>query len=337
MALIAPEAIREAFVKVNIILEEVHQAFASNYNNALPLLHTTHLVQTIRDMRRTADIVKHDSENYLFLRKIESDPCEIYQYHVSLNKWEQLGLCPHYRCSTAYHNNLMTIGGAVTRDDGAQRTAEIHSFVGENWMRLHPDMPTPRSRSLALTCMFMNAKLLIVIGGESDAETSLKKVEILDMTNPNAAWTTANDLPETVCSSSGTVAGDYIYVLGGWSKRNNPSSAVFRCSIAALVESTRSNAVNVWEKLPDLPVEEATCTTFHNTLIVVGGRANSVAVHDIRTYNSTSKRWEVIGYLQHPRYICFAIGLSEKLVVIGGKKDTQAKENTIEILQKCIQ
>ena len=238
----------------------------------------------------------------------------------------------------AYHDHLMTIGGAVTRDDGAQRTAEIRSFVGENWMRLHPDMPTPRSRSLALTCMFMNAKLLIVIGGESDAETSLKKVEILDMTNPNAAWTTANDLPETVCSSSGTVAGDYIYVLGGWSKRNNPSSAVFRCSIAALVESTtQPNAINVWEKLPDLPVEEAMCTTFLDKLLVVGGRANSVAVCDIRTYDPVIKLWEVIGYLQCPRYICFAIGLSDKLIVIGGKKDTQAKENTIEILQICNQ
>ena len=100
---------------------------------------------------------------------------------------------------------------------------------------------------------------------------------------------------------------DYVYVLGGWSKWNTPSSAAFRCRIEALMKSTtQPNAQNICEILPELPVQEATCTAFRNTLIVVGGRANSIAVHDIGTYNPDSKCWKVIVYLTKPRYICFA-------------------------------
>ena len=145
-------------------------------------------------------------------------------------------------------------------------------------------MLTSRSRNTALTCSVNQAMLLIIIGGEDDSEATLKTVEILDMTNQRNLWKKAHDMAETLCSSSGVHADDYVYVLGGWSKRNTPSSATFRCTIEALMKSiTQPNVPNVWETLPELPVQEATCTAFRNTLIIVGGRANSVAVHDIRT------------------------------------------------------
>ena len=51
------------------------------------------------------------------------------------------------------------------------------------------------------------------------------------------------------------------------------------------------------------------------------------------SYNPGSKCWEVISYLTKPQYICFATGLPNKLIVLGGKEDTTTKENTIKILQ----
>lgn len=54
----------------------------------------------------------------------------------------------------------------------------------------------------------------------------------------------------------------------------------------------------IWENLPKLPVEEAACTSFLNTLLIVGGRANKDPVRDIRTYNPVENLWQVIGYLK---------------------------------------
>lgn len=64
----------------------------------------------------------------------------------------------------------------------------------------------------------------------------------------------------------------------------------------------------------------------------MGGRANKEPVQEIRTYNSFEERWEVIEYLQKRRYICFAIGLDDRLIVIGGRTGATNTENTMEIL-----
>jgi hypothetical protein len=289
MAEITPE-------QMAITLSQVQQAFMSNYEKVKELqyiqellLHTKNhkwttkgIPQEYHNLRRTADLVCDESGDNLFLRKVDSEPCAIYQYQVSTDQWGK-GTCPRYRCSMAYHKHLMTIGGAKGRDDKAPRTGEIFSFVDNNWISVFPAMPTKRSRSIALTCHIDQEVLLIVIGGEDDTDTSLKTVEILSLTYPQNGWRKAHDVPETVCSSSGTVAGDYIYVITGWSKRNVPSSTAFRCKIKDLIASiAQPNAPNVWETLPQLPAEQATCTSLHNIPIVVGGWAKSVAVHDIR-------------------------------------------------------
>ena len=97
------------------------------------------------------------------------------------------------------------------------------------------------------------------------------------------------------------------------------------------IRDSQQTAPQIWETLPNLPVEEAACTSFRNTLLVIGGRANKDPVSDIRIYNPVSQRWEVIGYIQKPRYICFAIGLPDRLIIIGGRTSTTNTEDTIEI------
>ena len=63
----------------------------------------------------------------------------------------------------------------------------------------------------------------------------------------------------------------------------------------------------------------------------MGGRANKVAVSEVRRYNEQYGCWEVVEYLQHPRYRCFTIGLQNKLIVIGGLKDDTKSEDSLEI------
>ena len=129
------------------MLNKVQQAFTSNYEKLKDLqyiqqsqlsLHTQNLKWTIEDipkpyhdMRRTADLVCDDSGDSLFLRKIDTQPCIIYKYKVLANDWQLCIQCPPscYRFSMAYHNHLMIIGGAMSRDDKATRSGEIQSLV----------------------------------------------------------------------------------------------------------------------------------------------------------------------------------------------------------------
>ena len=162
-------------------LNQVLQAFTSNYEKLKELrcirqllLHTNDLEwstidipQPYHDMRRTADIISDESGNNLYLRRVESQPCIIYQYQVSTNQWQLGTSCPPslYRFSMVYHDHLMIIGRALSRDDRATRTGEILNFVDGSWKRVLPDMPTSRSRSTAIICRHNQAVLLIVIGG----------------------------------------------------------------------------------------------------------------------------------------------------------------------------
>ena len=140
-------------------------------------------------------------------------------------------------------------------------------------------------------------------------------------------------MPETLCSSSGVLAGDYVYVLGGWSKRKTPSSA---CCIQVQNRGFDEvyNSTKCSKRLRDTPRASCSRSNMHSfpQHLDSSWRANSVAVHDIGTYNPDSKCWKVIVYLTKPQYICFAIGLPHKLIVLGGK-DITTKENMIEILQ----
>ena len=153
----------------------------------------------------------------------------------------------------------------------------------------------------------------------------------------NGEWYIAQSLPETMCCASGTTVNGYVYLLGGWTKRDQSSPAVFRSSVDALFKTSQPaatfqpNAADVWDTLPNLPVLQATCTSFRNHLMVVGGKANMVAAHEIRSYNEGRKRWDVIGYLPNPRYLCFVVGFPNKLIVIGGRIDSATHQNNVDI------
>ena len=230
-----------------------------------------------------------------------------------------------------FGNVLITIGGATGKERLSPRSNELLSIYHGQWKEVLPPMPTKRSRSTALTC----ERFIIVIGGE-DGHKILTTVEILDTTKK--VWYKGQDLPDSRCCSSGTIARGYIYILGGW-RGADPVSSVLRCSVETLLKTSTevqgSATVTmpcIWETLPNLPVEEAACTSFCNTLLVVGGRANKDPVREIRTYDPMSQDWIVVGYLQRPRYICFAIGLTDRLIVLGGRKEPTNTEDTMEIL-----
>ena len=329
-------------------LQQMQQVLAQKDQNIRVLqnrkLHDDHWMKTKSmpslNLQRSADAV-FDGNDTVYIRQGKSDPSRIYCYQLSSGEWMKPVQCDGMgtRWSMVYCEALIIVGGAESKDDKARRSSKIIPIsVADGSVKVVlPDMTTGRSRTAALTFLYNGASLLVVIGGEDDSDKTLQTVSVLNMTDPSGGWSRAQDIPETLSCSSAAIANGYIYILGGWNKRNRPTSAVFRCQIDNLIatclpfDSYQPSAQNVWETLPDLPVQQTTCTTFQDNLIVVGGVANEVAVRDIRYYNENYKRWEVIGYLPHPRYLCFAVGLPDRLVVIGGRKDTNNTEDSIEI------
>lgn len=301
-------------------------------------------IPCIPNLVRSADAVADNQQN-VYLRQAKSDPATMYCLQTtSTDKQVENFEIPTLKWSMIYYNEVIMVGGfdkttsqctngligIRLNDDGTQRLQEIF-----------PCMPTRRCRTTALVYTDPQSResYIIVIGGEDDKEEMLTTVEILDANN---RWCEAKSIPEALSGSSGTIVNGDLYILGGWSRREHPTSSVFRCKVDTLLQS-RQLAIpfqeatpirnEVWEKLPDLPVQMATCTSFRDTLVVVGGRANTMPVSDIRCYNEQYGRWEVIGYLPHPRYNCFAIGLADKLIIIGGKKANIKNEDSIDIFE----
>lgn len=285
------------------------------------------------DLLRSVDAVVDDDGRIVYLRKGKSKPSVIHSYDVLNQTWLPPFNCGHdvyFRFSMVYHTQVLMIGG--TKIDESQCGNEI---FGLNPPNIFSRMPSRRCRATSLKWHHEGKAFLIVIGGEDVSNSTLKTVEILNLAEEGNYWQRAQDIPEPLSCTSGTIVNGVIYILGGWSKRDHQFSSAYRCNVQDLIATTipGNNMGEVWGKLPDLPVEEAACTSFKDQVMVVGGKANKIAVRDIRTYNEVQKRWDVIGYLPTPRYNCFAVGLLDKLIVIGGKKDSVSNENTIDIYQ----
>lgn len=333
----------EEFAKKDQIISElqgINQFLLNFHVNSPQGTWDIHPIPT--DIRRSADAVSDG--NIIYLRQAEK--AALYQFDASTGAQISPVIdCKYLRCSLVMvQNQLVTIGGAVTKEKMAPRSNELLGIVNGQWQEVLPHMPTKRSRTTALTYTQDGKTVIIVIGGEDERYTILTTIEVLDVTR--GSWYKAQGLPDPRCCSSGTIVNGYIYILGGW-RGDDAVSSVLRCSVEKLLktcksaanesqESTRT-APSIWETLPNLPVEEAACTSFCNTLLVVGGRANKDPVTDIRTYNPASRRWEVLGYIQKPRFICFAVGLQDKLIILGGRTGGSATntEDTIEIFSIC--
>lgn len=303
----------------------------------------------IPNLVRSVDAVVDDTGEHVYLREAKSNPAKIYHYQVSTDKWLQPTQTYTTRWSMLYiadYNKPILVGGFDKAK--SQCTSDLIGVSSNDDGTLKPEMilyntrlPTERCRTTALvyTDPKTSVRYIIVLGGEDEKKTFLTTVHILYEDTPMRPWcqARAKDIPEPLSCSSGAIANGHLYLLGGWYKRDEATSSVYRCNVDTLIQTCKEFqqpepiVEDIWEKLPDLPVQEATCTSFRDDLIVVGGVANKVAVSDIRCYIEQHKRWEVIGYLPHPRYRCFAVGISNKLIIIGGLKSNAESEDTIEI------
>jgi hypothetical protein len=84
-----------------------------------------------------------------------------------------------------------------------------------------------------------------------------------------------------------------------------------------------SGAAPVWNRIADLPVTYSSCVSFHGNLLAIGGRSSTtkLATTDVRVYQPSTNRWDVVSHMTKPRRQCFTgiLQPDDQLIVVGGE------------------
>ena len=237
----------------------------------------------------------------------------IYPYNSTTDTWSRLPDCRTTYTTLAIVNGLLTTVGG-------NNSNKLFSLTGEGkdrkWTEVFPPMSTKRELAVAVTA----GRALIVAGGRDRG--GLTTVEI--MNTDTRQWSTAADLPQTVCTASATVCGDRIYMC--------ERESVITCSLPALLQScspkifeaqpsTPSPQGPVWSTVADLPGRRSTLvSTINNRLVAIGGLdSDDKPITAVHLYDPVNNSWQTISHLITARGWCFAVVLpNNRIMVVGG-------------------
>ena len=278
--------------------------------------------------------------NVVYCRERTPSEDNIHAYHTTTSNWSLTPQCPVYRgfALAVINGTLTTVGGYGVNFRSTNKLFSLTGVGGDgekSWREEFPPMPTKRYQVSTLC----NGTALIVVGGEKGYGEDLKTVEVLNISSQQ--WYTATDLPQPLATSSITVCGDCIYLLGGVDKDSNCTQSVYSCLLATLlmsVESRLSRALNrsrssaTWTRVANLPVSHSTAVSLQGQLIAVGGKdSNDKSTTDIRRYDPSTNSWEVISHMATPRSRCLAAVLPDnQLMVVGGWISYNKTSNSVE-------
>ena len=292
-----------------------------------------------RKLRRGADIVIDGNKIYITPFKLTDTT--IHVFSVSRNSWSSLPGFPYNDFSLVIYNNLPTgVGGYACGDYSNKILSLIKE--GDNhrrWREALPSMPTKRYSMSSL----LIKESLIVAGGNS-GNGPITTVEVLN--TDTHQWATAEPLLQPLYKSSATLCGDQIYLLGGEDDKFTMTNTVYSCALSALLSSCHDQAraqeskgilkkifspndslqpqiphtACAWKRLSNLPVVHATCVSFKDKLLAVGGKDSKGAITTaVRMYNSSTDSWEVLSDMLIGRSSCSVANLDDsRLMVVGG-------------------
>ena len=246
---------------------------------------------------------------------------QIHSYSIDTYKWCTLPDCPRTDFTLTVINDFMTAVGGIkpgTLFSTVQLTNTLISVINEGedwkWVELFPRMPTKRK----LTAVACSGKTLVVAGGGVNQSTMLTTVEVMD--THTLQWSETSSLPLPLYNPSATICGDRFY-LEGEDRSRQHRTAVFACSLSALLQSQPSQPV--WCPITDLPAECSTIVTLNGQLLSIGGQGchgNTYYTNAIYSYNPVTNFWELVNCLPTPRYNCLvAVFPGNKLMVVGGE------------------
>jgi len=229
-----------------------------------------------------------------------------------------------YFAMTTLNDNLLIAGG---RDKGNKVTNQILT-MDIDLLKNYAKMNTERVYATAAG----HQGMLIITGGMDDKDKILSSTEIFDANNNQ--WYTCNDLPQPHYYLQSVIVNNILYLLGGFNKDRNPSTAVFTATL-----DTLSRYQLKWNIHQDSPRYGPAFASVHGSqLLIVGGKKKTGNDHeftrtsDVYKLNKISDSWEAIGYIPSARSASAAVSTADnRIVVVGGKNNMGEYINTVWI------
>jgi len=237
-------------------------------------------------------------------------PHTLDMYHTDTNTWDTIDT-PHKGFVVIVLAGKVVIAGGKTR--GKEVTNKVLVLESGQW-KDYTEMPTARWKVTAVS----HQSMMIVMGG-SDGANTLNTVELFNETT--GLWFKCDDLPQPLWYSQSVIIGDMVFVLGGLTKDNKSSKAVY----AAPLDTLSSHQLK-WQHFVDTPFGGPAAVGLNNKYLL------AVRENNIYTLNSTATTWMTIGTL--PVYTTRTTVLCDeqsRLVMIGGRDRDKRPTNKLWI------
>jgi len=224
-------------------------------------------------------------------------PDALDMYHKDTNTWDTIDTPHELFAVTLLTGKVVIVGGRTTR--GKKVTNKILVLESGQW-KDYTEMPTARYGVTAVS----HHSMMIVIGGGSDGYITLSTTELFNDTT--GQWFKCDDLPQPLYSSYLIIVGETVFVLGGITKDNKYSTAVYAAPL--------SNHQLKWQHLVDTPHVVPAPVGLNNKYLLAVGKKH------IYTLNSTATKWMTTGTL--PVYTIDTTVVCDEqsqLVMIGGR------------------
>ena len=217
----------------------------------------------------------------------------------------------------AVDDRLVIAGGQS--HEGVSDRVWVMDTRKRTWVERFPRMPTARESPSAVG---YDRRWVFLVGGWGS-----RCVEVLDTLSQ--VWYKALPLPNEATRPSLAVVGDTLYV--GW------DHTVVGASVTELLSCAMSNEKTsqlVWHQLPLTPTGNPAITSFHDTLLSVGGEPLSLS---ITMYLPVAEKWIEVSKLPSPREHCMCTFItdSEKLLVVGGRSNRNIFIKSVHICVRC--
>jgi len=291
-------------------------------------------------IRATSDCVMCSGS--IFIQPVTARSRKIYGYQFKEDYWEDIPPCQYDGASLARINNtLLALGGKTSEMSFLSCIFYLVREQGKYaWKEADFRLPTKRSSVIVINTQ----QYLIVAGGEGE-ESTLRLVEVMD--TGTREWSSAASLPESLVGSSVAVCSNTVFLIGGQTGYNRvEKNSVFSCAITDLIASCRrigqktkasKATANPWNKFFGPPNTESTCISLEDCLYIIGGvgedgRATN-AVYMFTRDQKGKPGWSRVGYMNTPRYRCFAVTCEPKKILVMGGYTNLGRTDTMEFTE----
>ena len=262
----------------------------------------------------------------------DGDKRRVVVYDPKQDSYDSL---PPYTCMyfsmAVINDKLILVGGKNAHTHMTANKLGVWNEQSKRWTHTLPPMTTAcHSPSVATH----NNRWLVVIGGASDANTDLSRVEVLD-TIESLQWYQAASLPQPCYRLSLTTIDNMCYLLGGFTKGVGASKKVLCACLDDLISQAVSQAVStpsLWQSLPSMPLQYSTALAFNGALLAIGGDyLGSSAIH---IYHPSSNSWVKARELPSKRCHSGCIILpGGEMLAAGGGDDAKIRQS-VEIASR---